>query len=517
MPIRATPLVLALATLACRAAAPDDHADPGPASTELPTQSFTVWAARTELFMEYHPLIVGVGTKLAAHVTELPSFQAVTAGTATLTLVMQDGSTIVGTAGAPSDPGIFRPMITPVKPGPCELRMAIAGPQLTDAFTIGPCQVFADEATARRELPPATEPPGRITFLKEQQWKTDFATAVVGEHELQDGVRATGEIQPVAGREARLTAPAAGRVVLVEPSPLLGMPVAKGQVLATVAPRLASGTDRATLAADVGAADAEVEVARTALARAQRLVEAQAGPAKMVDEAAARVTIAEARRAGVRGRLAQFDGSASGGGGGRVFQVRAPIDGTLVAIDAASGQGVEEGQALFSVIDLDRVWLVAKVFEPDVPKVERARSATFAIEGYAEPFTVDESNGKPVTVGRVVDARTRTVPVIFEVANPEGKLRIGNFTRVVIATGAPRRVLAIPDTAIVDEAGKAIAFVMVEGEAFERRPLRLGIRVHGWTEVQGGVAAGEHVVTQGAYEIKLASASGAVPAHGHVH
>jgi membrane fusion protein, heavy metal efflux system len=169
------------------------------------------------------------------------------------------------------------------------------------------------------------------------------------------------------------------------------------------------------------------------------------------------------------------------------------------------------------VIDLGRVWLVAHVFEPDVPRVEHARTAWFTIEGYAQPFTVDDTNAKLVTVGRVVDPRTRTVPVIFEIDNADGRLRIGNFTKVVIATGAPRAALAIPEAAIVDDAGKPVAYVMIEGEAFERRPLRLGIRSSGWVEVLEGVAAGERVVVKGAYEIRLTAASGAVPAHGHVH
>jgi membrane fusion protein, heavy metal efflux system len=200
-----------------------------------------------------------------------------------------------------------------------------------------------------------------------------------------------------------------------------------------------------------------------------------------------------------------------------VFQVRAPADGTLVSIDAASGQGVEEGQKLFTVIDLGRVWLVAKVYEADVPRVESARSAWFTIDGYEQPFTVDASNGKLITVGRVIDPQTRTVPVIFELDNTAGKLRIGNFAKTTIATGARRKALAIPDLAIVEDGGRSVAFVMVEGESFERRPLRLGIRSGGWTEVLEGVNAGERVVTKGAYEVKLASASGAVPAHGHAH
>jgi RND family efflux transporter MFP subunit len=271
------------------------------------------------------------------------------------------------------------------------------------------------------------------------------------------------------------------------------------------------------MAADVLAAEAEVAAARTELERAQRLVTAQAAAPKTVDEASTRLKIAEARLAGARGRLGQFEAGARGGGGGRVFQVRAPADGTLVAIDAASGQGVEEGQKLFTVIDLDRVWLVASVFEADLPRVEGARAAWFTIDGYEQPFVVDPSNGKLVTVGRVIDPKTRTTPVIFELDNKAGKLRIGNFTKAVIATGAPRKALAIPDISIVEDGGKSVAFVMIEGESFERRPLRLGIRSNGWTEVLDGVKVGERVVTKGAYEVKLASASGAAPAHGHAH
>jgi membrane fusion protein, heavy metal efflux system len=486
---------------------------------ELPGQSVTIWAKRTELFAEFPPLIVGHESRFAAHVTEMPSFKAVTAGTATITLRYADGAKVEGAVQAPSNPGIFRPVLKPDRAGPCTLDMSVSGPQLTETFTIGPCVVFPDEAAARKALREEDEAPGRIVYLKEQQWKTDFATIEVGERDLQDGVRASGEIRPVAGRAAPLTAPVAGRAALAEPVPLLGMPIAQGQVLATISPRLSGGGDRATMAAESASYAAEVDAARTELARAERLVADQAAPARTVDEARTRLRVAEARLTGARGRLAQFDASASGGGGGggRRFQVRAPIAGTLVASEVASGESVDEGQEMFQVIDLERVWLVAKVFEPDVPRVEGARAAWFTIEGYPQPFTVDETNGKLVTIGRVIDPQTRTVPVIFEVANPDGRLRIGNFAKVMIATGAPRRGLAIPEGALVDDAGKPIAYVMVEGEAFERRPLRLGARSNGWVEVLEGIAAGEHVVSTGAYDIKLTAASGSVPAHGHAH
>ncbi len=495
----------------------DDKGGHAAPEAELPGQSATVWTDKTELFVEYKPLIVGKETGFAAHTTVDASGKPVTAGSATITLTMAGRPPIEAVAKEPASPGIFRLTITPTRPGKCELEMSITSPQLTDSFAIGPCEVFANEAAARAALKEEPEVPGRISYLKEQAWKTDFTTVAATERDLQDGVRATGEIRPVAGKEALLTAPSAGRVSIGSPAPILGMPVRKDQVLATITPRVTGGTDRPTISADVGAAEAEAAAARVELERQQRLVAAQAAPPKAVDEATTRVKIAEARLAGARGRLGQFDAGARGTGGGRVFQVRAPADGTLVSIDAASGQGVEEGQTLFTVIDLERVWLVAKVFEADVPKVENAQAAWFTIDGYDQPFTVDSSSGKLITVGRVVDPQTRTVPVIFEVDNTAGKLRIGNFTKTVISTGAPRKALAVPDAAIVEDGGRQVAYLMVEGESFERRPLRLGIRSNGWTEVLEGVKAGERVVTKGAYEVKLAASSGAVPAHGHAH
>jgi cobalt-zinc-cadmium efflux system membrane fusion protein len=372
-------------------------------------------------------------------------------------------------------------------------------------------------AAARKALGGEEEAAGRITYLKEQAWKTEFATLPVAERDLQPAVRATAEIVPAPGKEARLTAPVAGRVTLAEPVPVLGAEVKKGQVLATVLPGL-PGADPAGLAADVAAARAELEAAEAQLARAERLLAERAVPEKQVDEARTRVAVARARTRGAQGRSAQLAAGTSGAGRGRgAFRVVSPIAGTLVAASATTGQTVAEGDPLFSVIDLSTLWLEAKVFEPDIAKVEGARAAWFEVEGYDEPFRIEPPNGRLVTIGRVVDPQSRTVQIVFEMTNPDGRLRVGQFAVAWIATGAPMRALAVPESAVVDDAGKPVAYVQLEGEAFERRPLALGVRSGGWVQVRSGLAAGEHVVTKGAYEIKLASSAGAVPAHGHAH
>jgi membrane fusion protein, heavy metal efflux system len=494
-----------------------EHAHGAHEHAELPGQSVTVWSARTELFMEHPPLIAGKKTRFAAHVTALPSFKAVTEGAATITVRMSDGTTLTGRADGPSNPGIFRPEVSAEKPGKCEMRFSIAGAQLTDEFAVGPCEVYADDAQAIAALGDEEEAPGRITYLKEQQWKTEFATTEVVERELVPSVRANGEIKPGVGREARLVAPAAGRITLASPPPMIGAAITKNQTLASFTPRLAEGTDRGSLESEVAAARAELEAAEAQKSRAERLFAEQAIAERGVEEARTRVRVAKARVDAASSRLAQFSGGASGPAAGGGIQIRTPIEGTLVEAVNASGATVEEGAPLFTVIDLRRVWLEARVFESDIPKIENARFASFTVEGHETPFEINETNGRLITLGHVIDPKSRTVPIVFELDNPDLRLRIGQFAKVNIQAGARVKAIAVPESAIVDDAGKAIVFVHVEGESFERRPLTVGISDRGWVQIIEGVRPGERVVSKGAYEIKLASASGVIPAHGHAH
>ena len=509
--------LLLFAVLGCRT--DPGHTHEAEAETSLRPVAMTIWTERAELFMEHAPLIAGAEVSFVAHLTLLSSFAPLTEGAVTITIAAADGTSIEARAEGPSSPGIFRPAVTPAKAGKCSMRMAIASPVLTEQIELGSCEIFADRAAAQLASGDEEEETGRITFLKEQQWKTDFAAVPVGERELQPSVSASGEIRAAAGREGLLSAVTPGRVVLAEPPPILGMTVEKGQLLATIAPRSPAGIDRASLEAEVASARAEREAAETQLARAERLFSDQAIAERSLEEARTRARIAQARLEAASSRLASWRAGASGRSGpsSAGIQVRSPIAGTLVAVNVASGRTVEEGAALFTVIDLSRVWIEARIFEPDIPKVEGARGAWFTVEGREEPFRIDEGNGKLITVGHVIDPKSRTVPIVFEIENRENRLRIGQFAAVSIASGEPIRAPAIPESAIVEEAGRPLAYVMIGGESFERRALATGIRDRGMIQVLEGLAIGERVVTKGAYELKLAGASGALPEHGHSH
>jgi len=89
------------------------------------------------------------------------------------------------------------------------------------------------------------------------------------------------------------------------------------------------------------------------------------------------------------------------------------------------------------------------------------------------------------------------------------------FLRLLLTSAG--RTPVVPETAIIDDAGRPLVFVQKGGETFLRRPVNLGVRNGGMVQVLNGVSAGDRVVTKGAYLIRLATMSSAVPAHGHIH
>lgn len=511
-------LSLAGALLGCRDASHEghDHEDGdhghghGHGEGAIPV---TQWGEHAELFAEYTALVVGQGSETAIHVTKLADFTPVTVGTMTVELVQSNGEVVRVTADAPARPGIYTPTFTPTAAGECRLAMIATTDDWSERFDIEPCRVHA---TAPE---PAEEgDDGEISFLKEQQWVTEFATVEATPRPLRKTVRVNAEVRPVSGKEAHLTAAVGGRVQFGRAAPVIGTPVRKGQLLATVTPPLQGATNRAALDAEVAAARAELEVAKADSERVKRLAAENAVAGKRVEEAASRVAVADSRLRAARERVREHTASTSGGGGsGNAFRVRSPIDGTLVAVDITNGETVGGGAHLFTVIDMDLVWVEGRVFEPDIPSVLDARQATFRVEGYDVPFTIDDTNGRLVTVGQVIDPNTRTVPIVFEVANPRGVLRIGQFAELEIAVGEAVSTLAVPRSAVLTDEGRAVVFVQTSGESFARRFVVPGVESAGWVAIESGIAAGERVVTRGAITVKLAGAASSAPAHGHAH
>ncbi|MFZ2491197.1 MAG: efflux RND transporter periplasmic adaptor subunit, partial [Thermoanaerobaculia bacterium] len=263
-----------------------------------------------------------------------------------------------------------------------------------------------------------------------------------------------------------------------------------------------------------------VQQASAERTRVEALFAQEAVPERRVIEARGREQSARAELQAAQSRLAQYRGtqSTTGGESGGRFEVRSPVSGTIVAVTVAPGEFVEDGRELFHVVDLSRLWLELQIPEGQAGRVQTSDSVWFQPEGFPDAFEVGPgSSGRVVATGGVVNPQTRTIPLIFEVPNPSGQLKAGMFVRAQVFTAAFVRGIVIPISAVVDENGQPVAYVELEGELFERRPLTLGTRQGDRVQVVEGLKAGDRVVTVGAYNIRLQAASGAVPAHGHAH
>jgi cobalt-zinc-cadmium efflux system membrane fusion protein len=501
------------------------QAEPGKeAVPEIPSLTVTAYQSGLELFMEYPSLVVGRSSPLVAHFTDIRdpnAFKVVTKGRVTVVLRHADGQEERFVADKLLRDGIFKPVVVPTRAGEGTLILTLEGEQVTGTVDAGKVRVHATETEAIASA--AGEAKGEeatVPFSKEQQWKTRYATTAATARVLQGAVRANGEIKPVAGQSAELSTPVAGLIPVGGPVPHLGQRVKRGELLLGLAPTtVVSGTTLASVELEVSRARAEQGLAERDLRRAEELFAAKVIPEKQVDAARTAREVASARfEAATRERGLYRSAQSGGSARGRAsFELRSPLDGVVSFADITPGAVVDAGTRLVAVVNTDRVWLEVKVYEADAPRVERASGASFTVAGFDREFVIDASNGRRVAVGAVVDRVTRTVPVIFELANPEGRLKPGMFAKVDLLTGETVRAVAVPESAVVDDKGRAVVFVMGGGENFHKRVIRPGVRSSGFVQVLEGVKEGERVVSQGAYEIKLSTATGAMPEHGHQH
>jgi len=490
---RALPLAVAMVMLAC------SRAEKSESAAEPAGGAITIWTDSTELFMEHPALIVGAPDKFAVHFTDLTDFAPLRSGRITLRFTPRDGGApLVVSQDVPRAPGIYGPAPEFKRAGIYDLTILVASAQAKDSISVPGLKVFASAEDAPRE----EEGGGAgISFLKEQQWKTPgFRTAFATSGELFASFEATGVIEPAPGRQAEVTAPIAGLVdaASVARSPTPGQRVRRGDILASVTPSLGEGGSA------YAEARAALREAQDEYTRAKRLVEADAAPTRRLHEA-------ENRLQAAREALAGFGGGGLMSGGR--LPIRAPISGEVVRRSIALGGRLEAGAPLFTIVDPAIVSLRVNVPAAQAPLITPRSGAGFTLEGSERRYEA----AAVLSVGSVIDPASRTLPVIYQIPNSDGSIKVGQNARVEIQTGQRVRGVVVPVTAILDEDGRPVAYVQPEGESFEKRELKLGGRQGDRVLVLEGIKAGERVVTGAAYQVKLASLSTAVPAHGHEH
>lgn len=492
---RALCLAALLSTTVGCGAQPEELAVP----TEPAGGAITMWTDSTELFMEHPALIVGQPEKFAVHLTDLTDFAPLRTGRITMRFVPRGGGApLVVVQDEPRAPGIYGPAPAFTDPGEYDLTILVDSPQARDSISVPGLRVYA-----RAEDAPLEDAGGDegIVLLKEQQWKAPgFATAFATTGEAAQSFTATGEIRAADGRWAEVSAPISALVGAggVAPSPTTGTRVARGDILALLTPSVGDGGSSFT------EARAALREAEDEFARATRLFASEAVPQRRVHEAENRLRAAREALAGLGGGELSENG---------LLAVRSPIDGIVAARHLTPGSRVEAGAPLFSLVDSRVVWLLVHVPATEAARIDGRAGAEFTLEGGAERYRA----GRTISIGSVIDVQSRTIPVLYEVANASGAIRIGAFARVAVRTGRQAQGVLIPTSALLDEDGRAVVYVQLSGERFEKREVTVQAVDGTRAIVSGQIAVGERIVTGAAYQVRLASLSTSVPAEGHEH
>ncbi len=483
-----------------------EHAPAAAAGGEAEPIKVTAYSARSELFMEYEPPVAGEKAGFLIHLTRLADFKPVTEGGLKMVFTPAAGEPVTFTMPAPTRAGIYKAETTLANPGKYTLKLITDGKGFADEITVSEVHVL-NKGEKPAEGHKGGE--GAIAYLKEQQWVVDFMVGQPVKKDLGSFVTATGELVPVSNAEATVAAPLSGIISTTRQLPFIGKKVAKGEVVALIDPPVRVDGGIGQLGAAYAEAKNRVALAQKEYDRAKRLHEAKIAPLKRVEEA--ELTLASAR-AGLE-PLEKSMGSVRGESDNRIA-VRAPVSGTVVEVTAGAGKGVEAGQPILRIVNTGTLWLKAHIPATEINAAGKSLNATFTVAGLTEEF----KPSRLVSIGDMLDPQTRTLPVLFEVPNQSGRLKVGLFATVAIRTGSVAGALAIPKDALTEDEGRWFVFIQSSGEAFDRREVKIGVEDGGVVQITDGLKGDERVVTRGAYYVKQAeSAAKGGADQGHAH
>lgn len=460
------------------------------------------WTESLELFVEYPPHVREVASDpWQIHLTWLADWKPVREGRLVLLLRGPGGAREEIVMRSPASPGIYRASPTLAETGTWRADLTLTARGADHAIPVGQLLVFASEDALPHDVEPPT--PGLIALPKEEQWAMPFAVTLAETRRIPNSIPVTGEVAAPARGLAHVSTPVEGLVLVQGPSPAPGEAVREGETLAWIAPTSLDDS-YARMRADVVEAEREAD-------RTERLFAAGAIAARRLEEAGHDLEVARAAFEAVGGvRAADGDG----GSDPHVYRLRSPIGGVVADRHVAPGEHVAVGTHAFTVVRPDTLWFVARVPARYAEAASEVRGAWFTVEGTTHTHTAD----LVVSVGSIIDAGSRTLPVRFAVANPGGVLKAGMLADGHLLLGEPVEGVAVPAPAVLDEDGLSVVYVKVGGEAFLRRVVEVGPSDGAWTIVRSGVASGEQVVAAGAYQVRLASLGDVeVSDHGHPH
>jgi cobalt-zinc-cadmium efflux system membrane fusion protein len=343
----------------------------------------------------------------------------------------------------------------------------------------------------------AEAPAGQAWLTPEQVSEAHIVVAPLDDQDVDDTILSSGRVTFDDQRVAHVFSPVTGRVARIEAN--LGERLHRGQPLAVI-----TSPDIGQASSDLGKADADLIAAEHDFARKKGLYEAHAASQADYEtsEDNYRKAKAEKERAYQKAfllRTGSVDAVSQG------YTLTSPIDGELIA--RAVNPGIEvQGQygggtavELFTVGELDKVWVLADVYEMDIARVKVGAKVSVSVVAYPGKAFM----GRVDWVSGALDPTSRTAKVRCTFDNPDRLLKPEMYATVTVSV-EETKALALPKGAVLRLGDQTVVFVETgttpDGKLkFERVPVQVDEGEGSqWLPVQHGLDKGAKVVTQGA-------------------
>ncbi|MBK8174885.1 MAG: efflux RND transporter periplasmic adaptor subunit [Rhodospirillales bacterium] len=196
----------------------------------------------------------------------------------------------------------------------------------------------------------------------------------------------------------------------------------------------------------------------------------------------------------------------------------APFSGIVLEKMVFDGMRFMPGEPLFKIAGISPIWVIAEVFEQDLAHVAIGQPATITVKAYpGRSF-----QGRVAYIYPTVGQETRTGTVRIEIPNPSGELKADMYASVELDTHASApKVLTVPDSAVIDNGVRQVVLIERAEGRYEPRPVKVGAKADGYTEIRDGVKEGEDVVISANFlidaESNLKAALSAFTAGEHQH
>ena len=465
-----------------------------------PLLDVTVRTDDIELFVKFNALITGSTSTFETYITHLDGFRPVDDVNVTVSLV-KGSNGIRHSVNNPNKNGVFLPALRPNKSGIYQLIYELEAPDFQERLELGDVRVFSDLEELQGSFGHIHDNESGITFTKQQAWEIEFSTETVLEGEIFEVINTSGIWKAAPGDSKSLVANASGIINFNRDNLTVGTSVKKGQPLMTITSK---GLTTNNLEVEIEKAKADHNQITAEYERQKILFESNLIPKAEYERSESKYLVSKASIESLQ------QGYKDGG-----KQIEVPFDGFVNSIEIHNGDYVIQGASLFSVVSSHSQLLETQVSPAYSLSMEDIEDIWFKHRS-GNWYSMKQSGGSVLSIGKKVSMERPLIPVFAKMNTPVDRPQ-GSFTEVQISIGASVPALIVSETALLEDYGKYSVIVQVSGQTYVQRPIMVGRRNGASVEVTRGLKKGEIVVTQGAYQVKMASLSTSVPAHGHQH